>query len=253
MANDTNAGVPSRIGPSLGRGRLWRTLLGLAVGLVLLWLAARGIDLGQVWRGVQAADPRWAGAALLAVLLTTAVKVGRWRGLLPRGQDLRWVSLARALLVGQLVNAVLPARMGEVARFYTLGRDEAVSKATTLGTIAAEKTFDVLFLLISAGLAAALVALPGWLHGALAGAAVLGTGVFAAAPSPDDQGAMERLILYTAGAHDTMFGTFNPRSEMPEDERNEFVEIFLLACATVIEGQRITVDLQRGAVEAEAG
>ncbi|MFO8156284.1 MAG: hypothetical protein ACQERR_02665 [Pseudomonadota bacterium] len=73
-----------------------------------------------------------------------------------------------------------------------------------------------------------------------------------AAPSPDDQAAMQRLILYTAGAHDTMFGTFNARPEMPEEERNEFVEIFLLASATVIEGQRITIDLQRGLVTAEA-
>ena len=74
----------------------------------------------------------------------------------------------------------------------------------------------------------------------------------AAAPSPDDQGAMRRMILYVAGAHDTLFGTFNARSEMPEEERNEFVEIFLLACATVLEGRRITVDLQQGNILAEA-
>ena len=42
-------------------------------------------------------------------------------------------------------------------------------------------------------------------------------------PPPDDQGAMQRMILYVAGAHDTMFGTFNARPEMPEDERNEFL------------------------------
>lgn len=72
-----------------------------------------------------------------------------------------------------------------------------------------------------------------------------------AAPSPDDQDAMQRLILYTAGAHDTMFGTFNASTEMPEEERNEFVEVFLLAAATVIEGKRITIDLQRGVVTAQ--
>ncbi|WP_018869290.1 hypothetical protein [Thioalkalivibrio sp. ALgr3] len=72
-----------------------------------------------------------------------------------------------------------------------------------------------------------------------------------AAPSPDDQDAMQRLILYSAGAHDTMFGTFNGSTEMPEEERNEFVEIFLLACATVIEGKRITIDLQRGVISAQ--
>lgn len=76
--------------------------------------------------------------------------------------------------------------------------------------------------------------------------------VEAKAPSPDDQGAMERMILYVAGAHDSMFGTFNARPEMPEEERDEFVEIFLLACATVIEGQRLLIDLQRWVISAEA-
>jgi hypothetical protein len=76
--------------------------------------------------------------------------------------------------------------------------------------------------------------------------------VEAKAPPPDDQGAMERMILYVASAHDSLFGTFNARPEMPEEERDEFVEIFLLACATVIEGQRLLIDLQRGAISAEA-
>jgi uncharacterized membrane protein YbhN (UPF0104 family) len=109
---------------------------------------------------------------------------------------LRYPSLARALLVGQLVNALLPARLGEVARFTLLGRDEAVSKATALGTIAVEKAFDVLFLLIAAGLVAALASLPAWLHGALAGMAGLGAAVLvttAALPPRRIVAAGERL------------------------------------------------------------
>jgi hypothetical protein len=169
------------VGKQLGLRRLWRPILGLALGLVLLALAARGTDLSAVWADVRQADPLWAGLALLTVLLTTVAKVGRWGVLFPAAQGVRYRSLARALLVGQLVNALLPARLGEVARFTLLGRDEGVSKATVLGTIAAEKAFDVLFLLIAAGLVAALTSLPPWLHGVLVGMAGLGAAVLLAA------------------------------------------------------------------------
>jgi hypothetical protein len=181
----------------LGPRRIWRPILGLALGLLLLALAARGVDLREVWRGVHQARPLGVGLALLTVLLTTAAKVGRWRVLFPGSEGLRCRSLARALMVGQLVNALLPARLGEVARFYSLGRDEGVSKATVLGTIGAEKAFDVLFLLIASGLTAALASLPAWLHGSLAALAGLGAMMLVAAV------ALPRGLILGAGGRAT--------------------------------------------------
>ncbi|MGC9320616.1 MAG: lysylphosphatidylglycerol synthase transmembrane domain-containing protein, partial [Armatimonadota bacterium] len=63
---------------------------------------------------------------------------------------------------------------GDLARVAILGRDEGVGKARVLGTVAAEKVFDVLFLLISAGLTARLASLPPWLDASLVGTAVAG-------------------------------------------------------------------------------
>lgn len=158
--------------------RVWRLVLGLALGLVLLALAARGVDLDQAWASLTRADPLWVGLSLLAVLSTTAAKVGRWRGLFP-GSERPGLSLStRALLVGQLVNALLPARLGEVARAFLIGKGGKISKAGALGTIAAEKAFDVLFLLICAGLTSRLASLPSWLDVSLAGMAALGISIF---------------------------------------------------------------------------
>lgn len=148
---------------------LWRLLLGLALGLVLLAVSVRGVKPEQVWSGLAQANPIWVSLAFLAVLLTTAAKVGRWRRLFPGTQRPGLFLLGRALLVGQLINALLPARVGEVVRAYLAGTGEEISKATALGTVAAEKTFDVLFLLICGGLAAALAPLPPWLHVSLVG------------------------------------------------------------------------------------
>jgi len=116
--------------------------------------------------------------AFLSVLLTTAAKIGRWQGLFPRTQQPGLLRLGKALLVGQLFNALLPARMGDVVRAHTVGTEEGISRVMVLGTVAAEKAFDVLFLLVCGGLAAIVVPLPLWLGLPLAGGTVGGVLLF---------------------------------------------------------------------------
>lgn len=152
-----------RIGP------LWQPILGLILGLALLAVAAHGVELAQVWASLVQANPVWVALAFLAVVLTTAAKIGRWRGLFPATQRPGLFPLGKALLIGQLANALLPARVGDIVRAYVVGSGERVSRATALGTVAAEKAFDVLFLLISGALAAVLVPLPPWLDISLLG------------------------------------------------------------------------------------
>jgi uncharacterized membrane protein YbhN (UPF0104 family) len=177
----TDGGVAERLPhPVLGdvarliRSPGWQIVLGSALGVALLLLAARDVDWAEVRSGILRADPRWVAVSLSTVLLTTAAKVARWVGLFPAGGRPGLPSLTRALLGGQLANAVLPARVGELARAYVVGAAEEISNATALGTIAAEKAFDVLFLLVCAGVAAALTPLPRWLDLGLAGMAAVG-------------------------------------------------------------------------------
>ena len=146
----------------------WRLISGLVPGIALLVLASRQVDLGQAWQGIATADPLWAVLALLAVLLTTAAKIARWRGLFPGTNPPDLIASGRALLIGQLVNAALPARLGDLGRAYQIGARTGVSKATALGTIAAEKAFDVVCLLLCCAIVAAVVPLPPWLDLSLA-------------------------------------------------------------------------------------
>ncbi len=64
---------------------------------------------------------------------------------------------------------------------------------------------------------------------------------------------IKKRILYVAAFHDSMFGTFNRTSSLPEQERTEFIEIFLLAVATLIPDTFILVDLASGRVIEGAG
>ena len=153
---------------------LWRPMLGLILGLVLLAVAVQQVELDQVWAGLTQAEPLWVALAFLAVLLTTVAKISRWRWLFPATYRPDLFPLGRALLVGQLFNALFPARVGDIVRAQMIGSEGRTSKATALGTVAAEKAFDVLFLLICGGLAAVFVPLPPWLDVSLLGMTVGG-------------------------------------------------------------------------------
>jgi uncharacterized protein (TIRG00374 family) len=163
-----------RIEPS----SLWKTGLGLVLGLVLFAWMARGMPLGEVWAGLVAAQPVWVGLALLSVLVNTAAKVARWRGLLPGPQRPGIGPLVRSLLIGQMANALLPARLGDVLRAHLLGTEQGNGTALVLGTIAAEKALDVLSLLICAGLTIVWIPLPTWLYVPLLVLAGIGFALF---------------------------------------------------------------------------
>ncbi|MEA3339292.1 MAG: lysylphosphatidylglycerol synthase transmembrane domain-containing protein [Chloroflexota bacterium] len=170
--------LPTPPRPHLPPGALGRLILGLILGLGLLAAAAHGVDLGQVRAALSQVRPTGVILALLAVLLTTLAKIGRWRALFPKAEQPGLCLLGRALLVGQLTNALLPVRIGDVVRAYLAGERGRGNRATALGTIATEKVFDVLLLLICAGIAAFSGPLPPWLNVSLAGLAAAGLLLF---------------------------------------------------------------------------
>jgi uncharacterized protein (TIRG00374 family) len=76
---------------------------------------------------------------------------------------MRLSNLLATLLIGQLLNFFAPARAGDFARAYLLGQAEGESKSRALGTIAAEKLWDIWALLTLLGLVAFTITLPQWI------------------------------------------------------------------------------------------
>ncbi|MEW6019128.1 MAG: lysylphosphatidylglycerol synthase transmembrane domain-containing protein [Pseudomonadota bacterium] len=98
------------------------------------------------------ADVVW-GYVLLAVLANFAsiiLKAASWKLIFDasfRDMRSRWRDLTSAIMIGFLVNAIIPARMGEVARAYVISRRQAilgkpVSRSTVFGTVVLERVFD---------------------------------------------------------------------------------------------------------------
>jgi uncharacterized protein (TIRG00374 family) len=156
--------------------RCLQVALGTGLSVVFLWLAFRNVPLSQVVAAFSHADYRFVALALVLVLVSPLARAARWRLLYhPDQKELSCLRLAEVLLISQMLNIVVPARLGEIARIYFMGKTESTSRARTLGTIAVEKWLDILMLLLLVLFVPIFVSLPPWFRDSRVNLAVFAT------------------------------------------------------------------------------
>jgi uncharacterized protein (TIRG00374 family) len=155
-------------------------LVGFVITIAILAYGLWRLDLGEVAVGLRRADyrllPFSAGATLGGYLLRTA----RWRLILAPAQVLPVKTLYGPLMIGFMANNLLPARMGEFVRAYSLNRVAGTPKTLGLSTVVLERVFDGLTLVAVLLVLALFRALPAfgaplaYVAGALFAVATLG-------------------------------------------------------------------------------
>jgi hypothetical protein len=139
--------------------RSWRVWLGFLVSLIFLVLALRGQDFNQIWAALRAANYVWLVPALGAYFLGVAVRAVRWDYLLRSIVRVSSIQLFPIVVIGYMANNVLPLRAGELVRSYALSSRYKVRKTAAIATIAIERLFDGLTMLLFIILASLSVAL----------------------------------------------------------------------------------------------
>ncbi len=89
----------------------------------------------------------------------------RWRLLLAPIRKVSTLRLYPVVLIGLMTNNVAPLRVGELVRAYLVGERESMSKSTALGTIAVDRAFDGLTLVMMLGIVAAISGTNGGVQG----------------------------------------------------------------------------------------
>jgi uncharacterized protein (TIRG00374 family) len=123
-----------------------RALIGIPISIILLIAALTRIDadlLGQALARVSVVV--LFGAAVLSVV-EVSVRGVRWQVLLAPFARVSFRQSMAYLTVGHLLNAVLPARLGDVMRALLTGVRLGVSRISVLGTIAVERLADAALL-----------------------------------------------------------------------------------------------------------
>jgi phosphatidylinositol alpha-mannosyltransferase len=148
--------------PDTGRGRRVARRLGLgiaaALGLGLTALAARRIGVGDAAESAINSDLTWVliatGLMIAAMFSRAASWVAIARAALPTRQ-VRRRDVTSATMIGVLMSATLPARLGEPARAMVLARRVGRMRETfavLIGTLVSQTAMNILALVLLGGI-----------------------------------------------------------------------------------------------------
>ena len=128
-----------------------RYLLLFAVGVALMYFAFLGQDFSDLKDKLQNADYFYVAISLVMSMVAYWSRAIRWKLLLePLGHYPKASNTFIALMVGYLANLALP-RLGEVLRCTLLNRLDKVPVEACLGTVVAERVFDMIMLALVLG------------------------------------------------------------------------------------------------------
>ena len=127
--------------------------MGLAVSLVFIALFFLIVDIEEMGEALADAKYQYIVPAVLLYFVALLFRTLRWQYLLSPLRRFPPSRLFHVMTVGYMANNLLPARLGEVARAYYLGRRENFSGSSALATIAVERVYDGLTLLFLAAVA----------------------------------------------------------------------------------------------------
>jgi glycosyltransferase 2 family protein len=154
----------------------------VATGVVaLLWWR------GPAWNGVvdafTAVQWYWVAAAVGLNLLSVLMRAVAWRTVIVQAMAPPHPSFPlvfSAFSVGLLANAVLPGRIGELARVAVLNRrmQRPGAWATLLGTVFAHRVFDLVAMIVLIAYVASTAHIPDWAVTSLIAVVVAGVTLF---------------------------------------------------------------------------
>lgn len=120
----------------------WQFWLGVAISVIFMYFALRGLHLRDVWQEMQSANYWWLIPGILVYFLAVWARAWRWHYLIRPIKSVPTKTMFPIVCIGYMGNNIYPARAGEVLRAVILRQKEAVPVSASLATIIVERIFD---------------------------------------------------------------------------------------------------------------
>jgi uncharacterized protein (TIRG00374 family) len=133
-----------------GNKRIIVTLfIGLLLSGIALYAVFRNIPLSELLSYLRSVNYWWAIPTSVIIWISFVFRVIRWQLLLSPFKKTGFWGAHHPLMIGFMLNSILPGRLGELARPAVLYKREGVPFSKVLATVGAERVFDVVVLLVS--------------------------------------------------------------------------------------------------------
>lgn len=130
----------------------WKVWAGIFISCLFLYIAFDNINWKDLWDALLNVHYGQLFVAMVIVALMFFIRAHRWSLFLKPIKRIRLIPLFWSAAIGFGVNNILPARLGEVARAYSIHKKEKISFGTAFGSIVVERLYDIfsiLFLFIA--------------------------------------------------------------------------------------------------------
>lgn len=127
-------------------------MFSLAPGILLsggaLYLAFRNVPLKDLSDYIVSYNYLWILPSVAVVFLSFALRTVRWQIILQATHRIDFWQAFHVLMVGFMLNCILPGRVGEIARPAILKKNDNIPFSTGIATVAVERVFDISLLMI---------------------------------------------------------------------------------------------------------
>ncbi len=139
----------------------WQLWLGLLVSGFFIWLALRGLKLGDVWSYMRSANYVWIIPGIVVYFMAVWARTWRWDYMLRPLKHVPLMRLFPVVVIGYMGNNVYPLRAGEILRSFVLREREEIPMSASLATVIVERVFDGLVMLMFVFVALPFTPIPG--------------------------------------------------------------------------------------------
>ena len=115
---------------------------GLVISLVAMVMLFSRISWSSLAAALARISPAMVLYAVILTLVSYVLRALRWRYLLPQGSAIPFSVLMRATILGYMGNTLLPARLGELVRVWSLARSENRPISSVLASLVTDRLWD---------------------------------------------------------------------------------------------------------------
>ena len=150
--------------------------LAILISFIGLYFAFKGVKIEDLLTAMKRVNAWYITASVLLMVFSVVLRSLRWRLILEPLCSVKFQPLFGSTMIGYFGNSVLPFRLGEFLRAYSISRAEPISASAAFGTIVLERVLDMIGVLVVMAFFFILYPFPAWLKisGLVAGA---GTGI----------------------------------------------------------------------------
>ncbi|MFH2036190.1 MAG: lysylphosphatidylglycerol synthase transmembrane domain-containing protein [Candidatus Zixiibacteriota bacterium] len=133
--------------------KLLSVILGIIISIAFLFIIFRNVNIAELAGVLKNANYWWLLPNLFFVIFAMYQRAERWKFMVKPIASIPYGKLLSATCIGFMANNILPFRLGEFVRAYSLSyKEKKITKSASLATIFIERmVFDLLALLLILG------------------------------------------------------------------------------------------------------